>query len=318
MPYDGTNNLNQLDATKPLDNELADILGAALRETRLVIKTVIENEHNSDGTHKSGFVIADYIADGAITVDKIPDGTITAGKLATGVLSGLTPGNTTVGTAQLIDGSVTTAKLATAAVGNGQIATGAVTAIKMSGAGLAQFLVGQADGSFALKSITGAIAIDSTGNSTVTSTVSLDVISIRDLKAANTGGGGFTSATDTTRDLNSLIDPQNISSLSGNQFTLPAGTYFVYSTAPAYNVGNHQCRLYNVTDSADALIGSSSACPAATETHSIIAGIVTITDPKTFAIKHKCGTTNATDGLGHAVNLASSEVYTQVFIVKVA
>ena len=50
------------------------------------------------------------------------------------------------------------------------------------------------------------------------------------------------------------FDPDGIVTLSSNQFTLQAGSYFINAMAPAQSVVNHQLRLRNITDSNNALL----------------------------------------------------------------
>jgi hypothetical protein len=45
-------------------------------------------------------------------------------------------------------------------------------------------------------------------------------------------------------------------SLSNNQITLPAGTYFTMSTVQFYRVNNYNAKLRNVSDGVDLIIGS--------------------------------------------------------------
>ena len=53
-----------------------------------------------------------------------------------------------------------------------------------------------------------------------------------------TNGGTFTSGAFRTRDSNTEVaDPDNIVSISSNQFTLGAGNYLIEASAPAYKSG---------------------------------------------------------------------------------
>ena len=77
-------------------------------------------------------------------------------------------------------------------------------------------------------------------------------------------------------------------------------------------VNAHQAKLYNVTDTADTLIGTPEFAPsgATVMTSSIITGRFTIAAQKVFEVQHQCGTTRATDGLGNAANFGVTEIYT--------
>ena len=145
---------------------------------------------------------------------------------------------------------------------------------------------------------------------------------LSDTKAANTNGGTFTASAWRTRDLNTEdSDADGIVSISSNQFTLQAGTYRIYASAPAYAVDRHKAKLRNTSDSSDTIIGTTeftgtaSGSPA---TRSIVAGEFTISAQKTFEIQHYCTTTCTTNGFGVAANVGVSEVYTVVEIWKVA
>lgn len=146
---------------------------------------------------------------------------------------------------------------------------------------------------------------------------------LRDEKAANTEGGGFTSGAWQTRTLNTeSSDLQGIVSLAANQFTLQAGTYYIYARAPALRVDLHKCKIANITDTADALIGSNAMADAdATAqggTDSVVQGVITIAAQKTFELQHRCQTTKATNGFGSLTNLGVVEVYSEVSIWRFA
>lgn len=146
---------------------------------------------------------------------------------------------------------------------------------------------------------------------------------ISDTKSAGTAGGGFTSGAWQTRTLNTEdSDSAGIASISSNQINLQAGTYRVRANAPGYYCAYHKAVLYNVTDAADTLIGSSEYSPAVgqdqAQSQSHICGEFTIASAKAFEIRHRCTTTRGTDGFGAAVNFGVSEVYTVVEIWKVA
>jgi hypothetical protein len=142
---------------------------------------------------------------------------------------------------------------------------------------------------------------------------------VRDEKGAAVDGGTFTSGADRTRDLNTEhFDPDGIVSLSSNQFTLQAGTYFIRWYAPAYAVARHVASLYNVTDSAIVEIGSSAYASASTTVSNGNAQ-VTIASAKAFEIRHQSQSTGSGNGFGVSTNnQASVSVYTVVEIFKEA
>jgi hypothetical protein len=138
---------------------------------------------------------------------------------------------------------------------------------------------------------------------------------IEDQKSQNTAGGTFTNGADRTRDLNTEVtDLAGLVTVSANQFTITnAGTYLVEWIAPTGSgVGIHQSFLYNVTDTTEVKRGST----APAETPSIGATIVTTSASKTFEIRHRATSTQATTGFGQAANF-STEVFTRVTVRRV-
>lgn len=143
---------------------------------------------------------------------------------------------------------------------------------------------------------------------------------LKNVQNSGTSAGGALALTTQTRTLNTLVDPTGIvSSLTSNQFVLPAGEYFIQGSAPAYRVGGHKARIRNITDGTTSIIGSSSTSDATngSVTHSLISGYISITASKTFELQHYTTVLKATDGLGQAVTSGESEIYGQLDIVKI-
>lgn len=148
--------------------------------------------------------------------------------------------------------------------------------------------------------------------------LTLPYVMVQDRKTQNTAGGTFTSGADRTRDLNTEVeDTHSIASLASNQITLPVGTYRIHAIVPSHEVDRHQALLYNVTDAAELLRGSSAVSGAAdaSDCPSFIVGRFTLTGTKALEIRHRCQTTHATNGLGLEANF-STEIYTSVQIWK--
>lgn len=148
-----------------------------------------------------------------------------------------------------------------------------------------------------------------------------DYIHIRDEKADNTDGGTFTLGAWRTRDLNTeLDDTGEDAALAANQITLEAGTYRCLISCPAYRVDAHKARLYNITDGATILGGTSERAAAAiTATNkSIIVGRFTIAAQKVLEVQHYCIASMTTSGFGWAANVGVNEVYTEVELWKEA
>lgn len=147
------------------------------------------------------------------------------------------------------------------------------------------------------------------------------LLHVRDEKSAGVNGGTFTAGAWRTRDVNT-VKTNEISgaSLSSNQITLPAGTYFIMASAPAYNLSIHKAKLRNVTDGSDVIIGTSeyNVSTVQVQTRSFVLGRFTIAASKAFEIQHYASVTISTTGFGWASNFSVVEVYTEVFIWKVA
>ena len=146
---------------------------------------------------------------------------------------------------------------------------------------------------------------------------------IADVKSVSTHGGTFTAGSWQTRDLNTEIsDPDNIVSISSNQFTLIPGTYLIQFGAPAYGVSYHRTRLYDITNSAVIAQGINcfdfaDANLNADQGISSGSGIVSITSNTTYEIQHQSQNSQSTYGFGLGCNMSSDEQYTTVTIFKV-
>lgn len=153
--------------------------------------------------------------------------------------------------------------------------------------------------------------VDSFGN---------ELLHVEDQKTANTNGGTFTQDAWQTRVLNTAVtNGITGASLSSNQITLPAGTYFIEASAPGVAVDRHKLKLRNTSDSADTILGRSVYSVSTEAGHSIssVVGTFTIAGEKTFELQHYCQTTAADTGFGVASNFSVIEVYSQVKIWKV-
>lgn len=139
--------------------------------------------------------------------------------------------------------------------------------------------------------------------------------------ASGSSGGTFSNGSFQTAPINTEdADADSIVTLSGNAFTLQAGTYQVWIASVVYAVNLHQAKLRNTTDGADTLLGTSEF---ANQTYtmsgqSIIAGSFTIAGAKTFEVQHRCSATRSTDGWGLDAGFGINNVFRIVEIWKVA
>jgi hypothetical protein len=139
---------------------------------------------------------------------------------------------------------------------------------------------------------------------------------LKDLKGSGIQGGTSSASTWQTRDLNVLSGDSSFVSLSGNQFTLQAGSYLIRARVPGYMVNGHKAALFS-GDSIK-ILGSSSNSHATypTTSYSEISGVVTVATSETFSIKHRTATERNLVGLGIANNFGVDEEYTVVEIIK--
>ena len=154
---------------------------------------------------------------------------------------------------------------------------------------------------------------------------------ICDLKDTTQDGGDFTSGAWQTRELNSTIfDADGIVTLSSNEFTLGVGSYVIEFSAPAYDVGNHQARLFDVTAGATVASNTgiagngisqvawsntndpSTTCAVGTARVTVSSGT------KTYRVEHKCNSSRGIFGFGRATDMGEDEIYTLVKIYKEA
>lgn len=143
---------------------------------------------------------------------------------------------------------------------------------------------------------------------------------IEDRKSSTTEGGTFTSDAYRTRDLNTKsVDNIGIT-LSSNQFTLPAGTYWIRASAPSIHTTRHKLRLQNITDVTTVTTGSSEFADVSipVQTRSFLIDEFMIATPKVFELQHRCQTTRTDNGFGVQNGFGDNEVYTIVELTKVA
>jgi len=147
------------------------------------------------------------------------------------------------------------------------------------------------------------------------------VAAVTDRKATGTDAGSSVQNTWSTRVLNhELFDPDGIVSLSSNQFTLGAGTYYVEWAAPLHDAQYGKTRLYNATDSVTVLDGEGLYSPTALDLTVWFRGFArfTIASSKAFEIQYNVSSDQVSYGLGIGTNRGAYEYYTTVRIFKEA
>jgi hypothetical protein len=122
-----------------------------------------------------------------------------------------------------------------------------------------------------------------------------------------------------TRNLNTILTNEITgASLSSNQITLPAGTYYIDAEVPGYFCQRHNAHLNNDTDGAIIVVGSSAYTNANVVTHSFINGRFTISSQKNFSITQYFQVA-ASAGLGiSSSNGVTASIFTNVRIWRTA
>jgi hypothetical protein len=166
--------------------------------------------------------------------------------------------------------------------------------------------------------------INSLSGETINSNVGAVVI-FQDQRPQNTNAGGSVAATWNTRIINTkVIDTNNLcSNPVSNTFTLPAGTWNIEASAPAYITLRHRLRLFNTSQSTVAALGTSeyahinATYGAFIYNRSFLRTVIELTSPRTFRIDHYTERAQAGNGLGVPVNAGGVEIYTEVTCRKI-
>jgi hypothetical protein len=230
--------------------------------------------------HGTGFVqIVGDLATGQVTEAKIATGAVTEAKLGTSAVT----------TNKIDAGAVTNAKLSTNSIGTSNIVALAVTEAKLAAAVTAQLL----------KATNFAI--------------------VADQKTSGTDGQTVTSGDWRKLDLNTEVtDTGNLVSLSSNVMTLEIGGYVILALCPVRGSSGQvaQTRLYNNTTAAVAITGQSVSTPASANSTgmSVLVGYVWCPSAYAFELQMQSSANVNTGGAGSY----GTEVYTQVFIIKVS
>ena len=149
-----------------------------------------------------------------------------------------------------------------------------------------------------------------------------DIAIFNETQASGTNGGTFTSGSYVKRTLNTTV-VNNITgcSIAASVITLPAGTYSVFSSAPAYKVAFHKTRLRNTTASTDIAIGAScftDASDASVTTHSVLQTSFVLSASTNIELQHRSSATKTDNGFGQPSTFGDSEIYSQITITRIA
>jgi len=150
------------------------------------------------------------------------------------------------------------------------------------------------------------------------------LLHVQDQKASGTSGGSSSSG-DNKRELNTVLTNQiNGASLidTDDELRLPAGTYWIEASAPAYFSSKNRVRLKNETNGVDIIYGVSeftdnTSGEGDTISRSFLYGQFTISAENDLSIVHYISAGKSSNGLGVNTNDGNVEVYTDVQIWKV-
>lgn len=183
------------------------------------------------------------------------------------------------------------------------------------------FVSGASNGNVGIGTTNPNAKVDVNGTVSATTIIAAPpMMIVADEKAAATAGGTATSGAWQTRTLNTVnLNTITGASLASNQITLPAGTYVIRASAPAYDVNRHQARLYNATDAVVAIDGTSEYANSSYggANRSFVTGQVSIAASKAFRLEHRVNTTVSGNGFGVESNLGSTETYSTIEITKI-
>jgi hypothetical protein len=148
-----------------------------------------------------------------------------------------------------------------------------------------------------------------------------DIAIFNETQANNTSGGTFTSGSYTKRVLNTTV-VNNITgcSISSSVITLPAGTFAVRASAPAFAVIAHKARIQNTTAGTTLALGQNQYAntSATAQTSCEVLTIFTLSVSSTIELQHRCESTRATTGFGVSCVFGDSEIYSQIMIQRIA
>jgi hypothetical protein len=249
---------------------------------------------------------ASQIDAGSVIEAKIASNAVTADKIATGSII----------TAKILDANVTADKIASNAVVTAKLADASVTTAKVAGG----------SGSPGNLKYWGTNGAGAPGFYDVSPAV--HYVLLAQSSASGTAGGSSSATTWTTRTLAEILDDGGVCTVAANLFTLAAGTYRIAARAPAYKVGMHRLRLYNVTGTAvwtTGILAPNAHVPIHPVdgdvdgmTDATLFGQFTIGASTQFRLDHWTELAITTSGLGVAASISGvNEVYATVELWKI-
>ena len=144
---------------------------------------------------------------------------------------------------------------------------------------------------------------------------------VTDEKSNGTDGGTFSNGAWRQRDINTeKFDPDGIVSVSSNEITLVAGTYYIEVAAPAYGTTRHMAKIYSISSPSQDWYGENAFAHGShyATTHSFVRARIVCSGARTLGIAHRCETSRDNVGFGIACSFGNPETYTIVKIFKEA
>lgn len=158
-------------------------------------------------------------------------------------------------------------------------------------------------------------SIDGAGTTTELTNASDKIAIIKHTTATGVNGGSTTAGIFNPRPLNTIETNDIGLTLVSNQFTLPAGRYFIDITSKVFSARLNKVRLTNFTDTTYNF-GDSNDCGNTISSNATLKTVVNITSAKTYSIGHYVGQPAGSFGLGSSTNDGSDETYATVKITK--
>lgn len=139
----------------------------------------------------------------------------------------------------------------------------------------------------------------------------------RERKTSGLPGGTFTQGAWQTRAMNAERTNEIGATTGSSQVILLAGTYVVEASCPAYSVGKHMARLYNISDGSMILEGTSETAGDGIQSRSFVSGRFTLSATKTIELQHYCDSTQVSNGFGVGNGFGAFEYFSELKIWKV-
>lgn len=152
---------------------------------------------------------------------------------------------------------------------------------------------------------------------------------VEDQKPLGTGSGGSTGGTYHKRDLNTeVIADISGASLASNVVTLPAGTYIIHASAPAFRGDSHKLTLKNDTAVTTVAYGTSAyaartdgaGLPERGGSASTLTCLLTLAVSSNLSLQHWIETSHSGNGLGYSTGIGGSvkEVFSSFLAFKIS